>query len=77
MCFHKKYRTMDGSCNNLQNPSWGASNSPLKRLLPPQYENGFNSPVGKFCLFDLILYVPSAIFQLNRDESSWVEPVLS
>ena len=29
------------------------------------------------CLFDLILYVPSTIFQLNRDESSWVEPVQS
>ena len=29
------------------------------------------------CLFDLILYVPSTIFQLNRDRSSWVEPVLS
>ena len=28
-------------------------------------------------LFDLILYVPSTIFQLNRDGSSWVEPVLS
>ena len=28
-------------------------------------------------LFDLILYVPSKIFQLNRDGSSWVEPVLS
>ena len=28
-------------------------------------------------LFDLILYIPSTIFQLNRDESSWVEPVLS
>ena len=28
------------------------------------------------CLFDLILYVPSPIFQLNRDRSSWVEPVL-
>ena len=28
-------------------------------------------------LFDLILYVPSKIFQLNRDDSSWVEPVLS
>ena len=26
------------------------------------------------CLFDLILYVPSTIFQLNRDGSSWVEP---
>ena len=28
------------------------------------------------CLFDLILYVPSTIFQLNRDRSFWVEPVL-
>ena len=28
-------------------------------------------------LFDLIPYVPSTIFQLNRDGSSWVEPVLS
>ena len=29
------------------------------------------------CLFDMILYVPSTIFQLNGDGSSWVEPVLS
>ena len=29
------------------------------------------------CLFDLILYIPSTIFQLNRDGSSWAEPVLS
>ena len=29
------------------------------------------------CLFDLILYVPSTIFQFNREGSSWVEPVLS
>ena len=28
-------------------------------------------------MFDLILYVPSTIFQINRDRSSWVEPVLS
>ena len=28
-------------------------------------------------LFDLFLNVPSTIFQLNRDGSSWVEPVLS
>ena len=28
-------------------------------------------------LFDLILYVPSTIFQLNRDGSTWVELVLS
>ena len=30
-----------------------------------------------FFLFDLIQYVPSTIFQLCRDGSSWVEPVLS
>ena len=29
------------------------------------------------CLFELILYIPSTTFQLNRDGSSWVEPVLS
>ena len=30
------------------------------------------------CLFDdLVLYVQSTIFQLYRDGSSWVEPVLS
>ena len=35
-------------------------------------------PRTLFCvLFDLIIYVPSAIFQLNKDGSSWVEPVLS
>ena len=28
------------------------------------------------CLFDLILYVPSTIFQLNRDGSSWDKCVL-
>ena len=31
---------------------------------------------GRF-LFDLILYVPSTIFHLNREGSSWIEPVLS
>ena len=30
-----------------------------------------------FCLFDLILYVPSTIFKLNRDGTSWVKPILS
>ena len=32
---------------------------------------------ASFCLFDLILYLPPTIFQLYRDGSSWVEPVLS
>ncbi|XP_071176932.1 peroxidasin-like isoform X1 [Mytilus edulis] len=46
MCYHRKYRTLDGTCNNLQNPTWGSSVTGFKRLLPPIYENGFNTPVG-------------------------------
>ena len=30
-----------------------------------------------FVCSDLILYVPSTVFQLNRDRTSWVESVLS
>ena len=46
MCFHKKFRSIDGTCNNLDNPLWGSATTPLKRLLNPIYENGFNEPVG-------------------------------
>ncbi|GAB1597499.1 peroxidasin-like [Argonauta hians] len=46
MCFHKKYRSYDATCNNLLNPTYGASNQAFRRLLPPRYENGFNTPVG-------------------------------
>ncbi|XP_059149392.1 peroxidasin homolog [Physella acuta] len=45
-CFNRRYRTMDGTCNNYQHPTWGAANTAFNRLLPPIYENGFNSPVG-------------------------------
>ena len=33
--------------------------------------------VTLLCLFDLFLYVPSTIFQLSSNGSSWVEPILS
>ena len=32
--------------------------------------------ISPSCLFDLILYVPSTIYLLCRNRSSWVEPVL-
>lgn len=46
MCFHLKYRSVDGTCNNLQHPSWGASLTGFRRLLKPFYENGFSTPIG-------------------------------
>ena len=49
MCYHHKYRSLDGTCNNLRQPMLGSSLSPLLRLLPPRYENNFNSPVGRCC----------------------------
>ena len=49
-------------------------------LFKVQFDFAFEvwfSIYGYICLFDLSLYVRSTIFQLNRDGSSWVEPVLS
>ncbi|TKR86916.1 hypothetical protein L596_011414 [Steinernema carpocapsae] len=46
MCFHSKYRSYDGQCNNFDHPMRGVSQMPLIRLLPPVYDNGFNTPVG-------------------------------
>ncbi|KAM7536980.1 hypothetical protein Aperf_G00000078094 [Anoplocephala perfoliata] len=46
LCFHMRYRSIDGSCNNLKYPKWGSGLSPFYRLLPPMYENGVNQPVG-------------------------------
>ncbi|KAF7638230.1 hypothetical protein Mgra_00002202 [Meloidogyne graminicola] len=46
MCFHSKYRTYTGQCNNFDHPTWGVSQMPFLRLLPPIYENGFNTPIG-------------------------------
>ncbi|XP_078592391.1 peroxidasin homolog isoform X1 [Branchiostoma floridae x Branchiostoma japonicum] len=42
----RKYRTIDGTCNNMQNQLWGSSITPFTRFLTPIYEDGFNEPVG-------------------------------
>ncbi|XP_069172909.1 salivary peroxidase/catechol oxidase [Procambarus clarkii] len=37
------YRRPDGSCNNVQHPSWGAALTPFTRFLPPDYGDGVSS----------------------------------
>lgn len=37
------FRTADGSCNNLKNPSWGKAGSCMPRLLHSDYANGVNT----------------------------------
>ncbi|XP_059502044.1 peroxidasin homolog isoform X2 [Stegostoma tigrinum] len=44
ICYHQKYRSHDGTCNNLQHPMWGASLTAFERILKPVYENGFSLP---------------------------------
>ena len=54
-------------------------NGALARLAPV-LKTVFHQCVRSYkrfvCLFDLILFLPSTIFQLNREGPSWVEPVL-
>ena len=45
-CFHRHYRSFDGTCNNLDKPLWGSSSYPFLRLLNPSYEDGIGLPVG-------------------------------
>ncbi|KAF2900909.1 hypothetical protein ILUMI_05314, partial [Ignelater luminosus] len=43
-CQNSKYRSYDGSCNNLRNPTWGTPQTPYSRLLPPIYGDGISQP---------------------------------
>lgn len=46
MCFHLKYRSADGTCNNFEHAMWGASLTGFRRIVKPIYENGFSTPIG-------------------------------
>ena len=41
-----EFRTIDGTCNNLQFPLFGASNTDFRRLIAGQYEDGISSLRG-------------------------------
>ena len=40
------YRSTDGTCNNVDYPLRGASNTAFRRLLPAEYEDGIYVPIG-------------------------------
>lgn len=42
----RRVRRPDGTCNNLGNPTLGAANTPLRRLIPPRYDDGSSRPRG-------------------------------
>lgn len=43
-CKNSKYRTIDGSCNNLLHPFWGKSNVCHTRFIAPAYDDAISRP---------------------------------
>ena len=41
-CFPHKYRTINGECNNVKNPTWGITGAAYLRILEPTYQDGKN-----------------------------------
>lgn len=52
-CVKSRYRTLDGTCNNLENPLWGSANMRYGRLLTPRYGDGISSPTNSITGQDL------------------------
>ena len=44
-CANHRYRTLDGSCNNLNHSHWGAAGTTYGRLVPAKYSDGVSIPV--------------------------------
>ena len=64
-----KYRTIDGSCNNLRVPNFGRSFTPLQRILDPDFGDNFMLPREDQSGRDLpSARLVSTLTRFNQDE---------
>ena len=40
------HRTIDGTLNNAQNPSWGSAHAPLDHITSLDFGDGYSTPAG-------------------------------
>ncbi|KAL0881413.1 hypothetical protein ABMA27_001279 [Loxostege sticticalis] len=45
-CGSTRYRSIDGTCNNLERPAWGRRGAPFTRIATPRYADGIYSMPG-------------------------------
>ena len=57
--FKAKYRTIDGSCNNLEHLQWGQASTAFQRLLPSDYEDGSFSDSYRIETYRRFMYIKS------------------
>ncbi|XP_063434372.1 peroxidase-like protein [Mytilus trossulus] len=67
-----KYRTIDGSCNNLDHPNWGKSFTPFDRFLKPEFADGIQEP-RKFGKLNVPLEGPREISNFVHTASTIAE----
>lgn len=52
VCYNLRFRTMDGTCNNVDNPMAGSAFRRYRRILAPVYDNGIGDPVCECSVFE-------------------------
>merc|ERR1712223_1799463 len=61
-----RYRRIDGRCNNLRNPYWGAANIGMRRYLNAEYQDSQNIPTGGFTTAEALSYSESRKYVMMR-----------
>ncbi|GFN88608.1 chorion peroxidase [Plakobranchus ocellatus] len=77
-CGTEFYRSADGSCNNVVEPTWGAKDSAFRRMLQPVYSSN-NGPVLNSTVDGTPLPSPRLISRIIHDPENRPErrPVMS